>query len=592
MLGILDVDIPWEGLDNGGDNFFGLILQLVILLYCFLGLAIVCDDHLVPALDTLCHRCNIPEDVAGATFMAFGSAAPEIIINCIATLQTLTSSSTDSHQTSLGVSAILGSGMIAFSLIPAACGLASSKDLQLKRRPLARDEFFYGVSLIILICIIYKGEASVFLCSLLLINYIIYLFVIVFASSIRKYLWTHYYKLDFDNRPSVVARKKQVTEKTPLIQKEPDLEEQPDNRLPCINRSDEEALASITDAGGYGSTGHASDEEVQNWDKGRQESARDMDLAFQTLSQESITEKGSGPPPLEWRRSLSNAGLDELIPHFEKNKYTNPELWERLTHKDFETMGLHAGTMAKFRRFMNQPEFQRGTSILNLEKNLDEDTHYESDDHEAHSGLGRIIHLAAVPLEFAFEWTCPDCEIGAKYEKLYLVTFGAAFLWVTIFSFVLSSVIERWVNISGVPMTFFGLLLVSLGAEIPDTIESVTVAKRGYGSMAVSNCQGTQVINICLGLGLPWLIVVSTGQQIRLETGGLLPPAFIQCVVLCFNVFVLLGVTMISGRDKAILNKRVAMYLVSAYVCAIMTFAIYLVSTGQLFGGGASQSVQ
>ena len=57
------------------------------------------------------------------------------------------------------------------------------------------------------------------------------------------------------------------------------------------------------------------------------------------------------------------AGLDELIPHFEKNKYTNPELWERLTHKDFETMGLHAGTMAKFRRFMNQPEFQRGTSV-------------------------------------------------------------------------------------------------------------------------------------------------------------------------------------------------------------------------------------
>lgn len=564
MLGILDVDIPWDGIDNGGDNFFGLILQLVILLYCFLGLAIVCDDHLVPALDTLCHRCNIPEDVAGATFMAFGSAAPEIIINCIATLQTLTSSSADSHQTSLGVSAILGSGMIAFSLIPAACGLASSKDLHLKRRPLARDEFFYGVSLIILICIIYKGEASVFLCSLLLINYIIYLCVIVFASSIRKYMWTHYYKLDFDNRPSVVARKQRVTEKTPLIQKEPDLEEQPD---------------------------HASDEEVQKWDTGRQESARDMDLAFQTLSQEPI-DKGAGPPPLEWRSSLSNAGLDELIPHFEKNKYTNPELWERLTHKDFETMGLHAGTMAKFRRFMNQPEFQRGPSILNLEKNLDEDTHYESDDHGEHSALGQVIHLAAVPLEFAFDWTCPDCEIGAKYEKLYLVTFGAAFLWVTIFSFVLSSVIERWVNISGVPMTFFGLLLVSLGAEIPDTIESVTVAKRGYGSMAVSNCQGTQVINICLGLGLPWLIVVSMGQKIRLETGGLLPPAFIQCVVLCFNVFVLLGITLINGRDKAILNKSVAMYLISAYVCAILTFAIYLVCTGQLFGGGESQSVQ
>jgi len=34
-----------------------------------------------------------------------------------------------------------------------------------------------------------------------------------------------------------------------------------------------------------------------------------------------------------------------------------------------------------------------------------------------------------------------------------------------------------------VSMVFFGLVIVALGAEIPDTIQSFTVAKRGYGSM-------------------------------------------------------------------------------------------------------------
>ena len=36
---------------------------------------------------------------------------------------------------------------------------------------------------------------------------------------------------------------------------------------------------------------------------------------------------------------------------------------------------------------------------------------------------------------------------------------------------------------------------VAIGAEIPDTIQSVTVAKKGYGSMAVSNGLGSLICN-------------------------------------------------------------------------------------------------
>ena len=35
-------------------------------------------------------------------------------------------------------------------------------------------------------------------------------------------------------------------------------------------------------------------------------------------------------------------------------------------------------------------------------------------------------------------------------------------------------------------MVTFGLAIVAVGAEIPDCIQSVTVARKGYGSMAVS----------------------------------------------------------------------------------------------------------
>eukprot|EP01052_Picozoa_sp_SAG31_P040861 SAG31_NODE_6035_length_2199_cov_1.148095_1_plen_70_part_00 len=61
----------------------GILLEVFMLLVSFVGLAIVCDDHMVVALETLCVRWNVREDVAGASFLAIGSAAPEIVINAI-----------------------------------------------------------------------------------------------------------------------------------------------------------------------------------------------------------------------------------------------------------------------------------------------------------------------------------------------------------------------------------------------------------------------------------------------------------------------------------------------------------------------------
>lgn len=41
-------------------------------------MAIVCDDFFVPSLEAISERLDLSEDVAGATFMAAGSSAPEL----------------------------------------------------------------------------------------------------------------------------------------------------------------------------------------------------------------------------------------------------------------------------------------------------------------------------------------------------------------------------------------------------------------------------------------------------------------------------------------------------------------------------------
>jgi len=437
---MVDIDINWEVLDQ---HWWGYIAEVVLLLQCFVGLAIVCDEYMVPALETLCRRWGIREDVAGATFMAFGSAAPEIIVNAVATIQSMNgaASAPDAQTTNLGVSAILGSGMIAFSMIPATCAFSSSAPLMLKRRPLLRDEGFYMLSLLMLIYVIYDSVVVFSECIMLVSVYVCYLSVVILAAPVRQYYLKY---------------KGLTVKRTSFAEK-------------------------LTVEDGFG------------------------------LQQ-----------PL-----LSSAG-------------------EPITAAEVVTRGL-----------------------------LESDEEDEED-----STIGKVVHVFAFPLSCLFKITCPNAEEGARFENLYLFTFTMTFVWVSIFSYILSSIIERWVAISGVNMAVFGLILVSLGAEIPDTIESVSVAKKGYGSMAVANCQGTQVINIALGLGVPWLLLCTSSTIVLSK--DLLIAAFIQCGVVAVNITMLLGMAVCTGANKARLDRKKAGFLYALYITAITIFIVTMWRSGKL----------
>jgi hypothetical protein len=53
------------------------------LLYLFVGIAIVCDEVFVPALEIIAERNGLSADVAGATLMAAGGSAPELATSMI-----------------------------------------------------------------------------------------------------------------------------------------------------------------------------------------------------------------------------------------------------------------------------------------------------------------------------------------------------------------------------------------------------------------------------------------------------------------------------------------------------------------------------
>ncbi|XP_060109766.1 sodium/potassium/calcium exchanger 3-like [Heteronotia binoei] len=76
-------EFPSDIFTNEDRRHGAVFLHAFCAVYMFYALAIVCDDFFVPSLEKICERLHLSEDVAGATFMAAGSSAPELFTSVI-----------------------------------------------------------------------------------------------------------------------------------------------------------------------------------------------------------------------------------------------------------------------------------------------------------------------------------------------------------------------------------------------------------------------------------------------------------------------------------------------------------------------------
>ena len=141
---------------------------MVIVLLIFVGLAVLCDDYLVPWLQKIQRVCGMSDDMAGVTLVAFGSAAPELVISMVSVLN---------DDNKIGVGIICGSAIIAFGFIPAACFFAVNKPLLLNNGLVCRDVVFYliGSSLLVLYFFIHDGNITIWQALSLVGLYLVYI---------------------------------------------------------------------------------------------------------------------------------------------------------------------------------------------------------------------------------------------------------------------------------------------------------------------------------------------------------------------------------------------------------------------------------
>ena len=114
-----------------------LIVYIAILLVAFYLLAVICEDYFVPALDEISKRLKLSSDVAGATFMAVGSSAPEFFTSVFAVLK-------PGDHADIGAGTIVGSAI--FNILVIIGASVIFRQAKLTWQPIVRDMIFYAIS--------------------------------------------------------------------------------------------------------------------------------------------------------------------------------------------------------------------------------------------------------------------------------------------------------------------------------------------------------------------------------------------------------------------------------------------------------------
>jgi K+-dependent Na+/Ca+ exchanger-like protein len=145
----------------------------------------------------------------------------------------------------------------------------------------------------------------------------------------------------------------------------------------------------------------------------------------------------------------------------------------------------------------------------------------------------------------------PDCN---KQPKKYLLTFTISILLIGVLSYILveSAVfIGEAIHISPI---IIALTVLAAGTSIPDLLSSIVVAKQGRGDMAISNAVGSNIFDILIGLGLPWMIILAfKGGSITVANENLLGSVFLLFATVLAVFFLLLVRRWTIGRKAGLL---------------------------------------
>ncbi|XP_068199444.1 sodium/potassium/calcium exchanger 4 isoform X2 [Antennarius striatus] len=438
-----------------------VLLHILAALYMFLALAITCDEYFVTSLEKICEKLDLSEDVAGATFMAAGSSAPELFASVIGVFIT---------HGDVGVGTIVGSAVFNILCIIGVCGIFAGQVVILTWWAVFRDSFYYILSVVALIAFIYDGKIVWWESLVLVVMYAGYILVMKFNSSMQRF---------FMGKSKNVANGNAATSS----------EMEDGNAIYGFVWNDDPSLPLLT-----------------------------------TVKPSKVYSRGSvvmvdeiiNASPTKFR--FPEAGLRVMV-----TSHFGPKTRLRMASRLIITEKLvQAANGVETQVIDGKVEIENG-NVPEDKPSEAEQNDTISPFHVPRSCGSRVKWLISWPLLLLLFLTIPNCA-KPRLEKYFMLSFILSTFWIAIFSYFMVWMVTIIGYTLGIPDVIMGITFLAAGTSVPDCIASLIVARQGLGDMAVSNTIGSNVFDILVGLGIPWALqtmCVSYGSEVMINSRGL-----------------------------------------------------------------------
>eukprot|EP01064_Diplonema_japonicum_P023366 TRINITY_DN33797_c0_g1_i1.p1 TRINITY_DN33797_c0_g1~~TRINITY_DN33797_c0_g1_i1.p1 ORF type:complete len:590 (+),score=129.78 TRINITY_DN33797_c0_g1_i1:46-1815(+) len=180
-----------------------------------------------------------------------------------------------------------------------------------------------------------------------------------------------------------------------------------------------------------------------------------------------------------------------------------------------------------------------------------------------------IAGIITVPFKILFRLTIPNVSRPAM-QNHYIISFFMCILWIGFLSTMMVKVVS-WIGAAiQLHPVIMGLVVLAAGTSVPDALGSYNEAKHGNADAAVSNALGSNVFDICVGLGVPWFIfalVKSRCYAVPKEE------ILIPTLILFFVLFMFIG-------TLAVFKMRLYAKVGFVYLCVYVIFVVWVLING------------
>ncbi len=97
--------------------------------------------------------------------------------------------------------------------------------------------------------------------------------------------------------------------------------------------------------------------------------------------------------------------------------------------------------------------------------------------------------------------------IRRQLKKKYYLIFFISIIGIGLLSWALVDIAIVLARELGIPEFIIALTIIAMGTSIPDLLSSAIVAKQGRAGMAINNGIGSNIFDVLIGLGIPFLLM-------------------------------------------------------------------------------------